>query len=103
MLLSTVSIEQIDPSGNVFEIIEMRRCRTSVATITNLADVIHAFPQSRQANPGKIPTVHRPGNDTVTNITDAHAKSFVVNDLLLLPILKTYAQCNRSLHATQNA
>jgi len=103
MSLSKVSIEQFDPSCYAFDIIEMRRCRISVATITNLNDAIHAFPQSRRANPEKIRTAHRPGNDTVTNMTDVHAKSFMVNDLLLLSILKTYAHCTRSIHATQNA
>jgi len=34
-----------------------------------------------------------------SNAIDAHAQDFVVNDELLLSILKTYAQCNRPLHS----
>jgi hypothetical protein len=93
MLLSKVSIEQTGRNENASDINEMRRCQIPVATITSLTDIVHAFLQSHQANPEKIPTVHRPGNDTLTNMADAHAKIFMANDLLLLPILKTYAQC----------
>jgi hypothetical protein len=28
------------------------------------------------------------------NVTDVHAQDFVVNEKLLLPILKMFAQCN---------
>jgi hypothetical protein len=37
-----------------------------------------------------------------TNATDTHAQNFVANDELLLPILKSFAYCTKSLHATQN-
>jgi len=35
--------------------------------------------------------------------TDAHAQYFAVTDGSLLPILKAFAQCPRSLYATRNA
>ena len=35
--------------------------------------------------------------------TDAHAQDFVVDDEVLLPILKAFAQCARLLHATRNS
>jgi hypothetical protein len=75
MLLPKVSTEQTGPS-NVSDIIG--RHRISDGTITSLTGVIHAFPQSLQANPRKIPTVHKPGYETVRNVMDAHAQSFVV-------------------------
>jgi hypothetical protein len=37
------------------------------------------------------------------NVIDAHAQDFVVNDKLLLSVLKTFAQYTCSLHATGNA
>lgn len=37
------------------------------------------------------------------NVIDAHAQDLVTNDQLLLPILKTFAKCNHSAHATSNA
>jgi hypothetical protein len=37
------------------------------------------------------------------NATDAHTQYFMVNDELLVPILKAFAQCTHSLHATRNA
>jgi hypothetical protein len=39
----------------------------------------------------------------VRNVMHAHAQNFVVNQELLLPMLKTFGQCIRSLHATRNA
>ena len=36
------------------------------------------------------------------NATDAHAQDVVVSDEFLPPILKAFAQCSRSLHATRN-
>jgi hypothetical protein len=38
-----------------------------------------------------------------TKAIDTHAQNFVVNDKLLLPILKAFAQCSDSLHITRNA
>jgi hypothetical protein len=40
-----------------------------------------------------------PGMDAI----DAHAQGYVANDELLIAILKTFAQCTGSLHATRNA
>jgi len=37
------------------------------------------------------------------NATDAQAQDFMENDVLLSPILKAFAQCSRSLQATQKA
>jgi hypothetical protein len=37
------------------------------------------------------------------NAIDTHAQDLVVNDELLLPILKAIAQCTRSLYATRYA
>jgi hypothetical protein len=34
------------------------------------------------------------------NTIHAHAPDFIVNDELLVPILRTFSQCNQSLHAT---
>jgi hypothetical protein len=36
------------------------------------------------------------------NTIHTHAQDFVVKDELLLPILKAFAQCRRSLHATRD-
>jgi hypothetical protein len=36
-------------------------------------------------------------------VTDAHALQFVTNNELLLPILKAFAECTSSTHATRNA
>lgn len=38
-----------------------------------------------------------------TKMTNAHAQYFLVNNVLLLPNLKTFAQLTRSIHATRNA
>jgi hypothetical protein len=37
------------------------------------------------------------------NAVDGHAQDFVVNDELLLPTLKSFADCSHSLHAARNA
>jgi len=37
------------------------------------------------------------------NATDAHTQYFMVNDELLVPILKASAHCTHLLHATRNA
>ena len=37
------------------------------------------------------------------NAIDAHAQHFVVNDEKVLLMLKTFAECTRSLQATRNA
>ena len=44
------------------------------------------------------------GQETIAarNAIDAHAQDFVVSDELLLPFLKAFPQCPRSLHATRN-
>ena len=38
-----------------------------------------------------------------SNAIDVHAQHFVVNEKMLLPILKAFAQYTRSLHATRIA
>jgi hypothetical protein len=48
--------------------------------------------------------VHRPGdNPSYTTAMEAHAQHFLANDELLLPILKAFAQFNRSMNATRSA
>jgi len=36
-------------------------------------------------------------------VIDAHAQEFVANNELLLPILRAFAECTSSTHATPNA
>ena len=43
------------------------------------------------------------GGSPAENAIDAHLQDFVGNEELLIPILKAFAQCTRSLHATPNA
>ena len=45
--------------------------------------------------------VHRPGMIPAGNVIDAHAQNFVVNDEKLLLVLKTFAECTRSLQAME--
>jgi len=39
--------------------------------------------------------VHTRGGDPYKNGTDVHVLNIVVNDKILLPILKAFAQCTR--------